>query len=77
MFCNLIQFSVLDYSYQRATSRARSTILTLFIASPKGEAISECAQGWLDAEPFSRTSMCVSVSVNNAVRCTLHLLNAI
>ena len=38
---NLIQSSELDYIYQRASSRACSSI---FIASPKGEAISECVR---------------------------------
>ena len=44
------------------------------IASPKGEAIRDCAQG--ECRTFEIVLICVCLSVNNAARCTLHLLSA-
>ena len=50
-------------------------ILFILIASLKSEAISDCAQG--ECRTFEIVLIYVCLSVNNAVRCTLHVLSVI
>ena len=56
-------------------------MLVHLVASPKGEAISDSAQGECRTFQIVPLSVCVCIpvclSVNNAARCILHLLRTI
>ena len=45
------------------------------VASPKTEALSDCARA--ECRNFEIVLICLYVCINNAVRCTLHILSTI